>query len=224
MRYGVAFALAAAITCGIFLIIYHLINEDVDRQQMLENLTMVELFQPPPPQEDEPEPEPEPEEPEQFEEPTLPELELDTPSPTPSTDLSMPAMDFSLGEFNMKTNPGSFIPPAGGIATGPAIGEAGKGNTGFREVVPAATRQPDIPRIAWENKIDGWVLVAFTIVNDGRVTKVRILDAYPRGIFEEEVVKSVQDWNYDPFKGPPVQLTQKIELFWKDFPNNIFTK
>ena len=67
------------------------------------------------------------------------------------------------------------------------------------------------------------MLVAFTLTPEGRTKNVRILDSYPRGIFEEKTIKAVEDWLYDMrdvrVKGEII-LTQRIELKWKDYPNN----
>lgn len=109
------------------------------------------------------------------------------------------------------------LPPAGDAF------DAGEKGKGYIEVVPLATRRPNIPERAWRNKIDGWVLVAFTLKPDGRTTNVRVLDAHPGGVFEDNVVRAVEDWLYDmsgiKHKGNLI-LTQKIELFWQDFPDN----
>lgn len=99
-----------------------------------------------------------------------------------------------------------------------------KGAEGYKEIVPFATRQPDIPRAAWESKTDGWVLVAFTVDGQGKVGNIQVLDAHPKGLFESSVVTALQGWQYDPAdiggSRTRVQLTQKIELHWRDYPNN----
>jgi outer membrane biosynthesis protein TonB len=53
---------------------------------------------------------------------------------------------------------------------------------------------------------------------------VRVLDSQPKGVFDENVIAAVSDWIYDSAdiqgRKVKVQLTQRIELFWKDYPNN----
>ncbi len=99
-----------------------------------------------------------------------------------------------------------------------------KGAEGYREIVPFGTRQPNIPESAWRNKTDGWVLVTFTVNMRGKVENVRVLDSQPAGLFDANVVAAVSDWIYDPedlkARKAKVQLTQRIELRWKDYPNN----
>ena len=69
------------------------------------------------------------------------------------------------------------------------------------------------------------VVVAFTLTPDGRTRDVRVLDARPRGVFEEKVIAAVEDWQYSVrFRGgdrPNLVLTQRVEVRWKDYPNNL---
>jgi len=69
------------------------------------------------------------------------------------------------------------------------------------------------------------VLVAFSLTSDGRTRNVRVLDANPRGIFEQKVIAAVKDWqyklNYSGNTKGEVILTQKVEVNWKNFPQNI---
>ena len=37
----------------------------------------------------------------------------------------------------------------------------GEDAQGYIEVIPFDTRKPNVPDVAWENKISGWVLVEF---------------------------------------------------------------
>ncbi|RLU01066.1 energy transducer TonB [Ketobacter sp.] len=106
--------------------------------------------------------------------------------------------------------------------SGDGLQEGEKGR-GYIEVVPLATRRPNIPERAWQHKIDGWVRVAFRLTREGRTADVRVLDAHPGGVFEENVVRAVEDWLYDmrdlDHAGELI-LTQKIQLFWRDYPDN----
>jgi TonB family protein len=117
----------------------------------------------------------------------------------------------------------SFSAPVG--AAGVNIPGGGQDARGFVEVVPYNTRRPNVPEVAWQNRISGWVLVAFTVTPQGRTRDVRVLDARPRGVFEESVVAAVKDWQYrlefssrNPYS---VSLTQKVEVEWKNYPQNL---
>ena len=82
-----------------------------------------------------------------------------------------------------------------------------------------------MPEVAWQNRIDGWVLVAFTVTPEGRTRDIRVLDARPRGVFEESVVAAVEDWQYrlefSSRSSYSVTLTQKVEVEWKNYPQNL---
>ena len=93
-------------------------------------------------------------------------------------------------------------------------------------MIPFNTRQPNVPDVAWQNKISGWVLVAFNVTPDGNTRNIRVLDAKPRGVFEEKVVAAVDDWTYRvTFSGEAaagnIVLTQKIEVSWESYPQNM---
>ena len=103
--------------------------------------------------------------------------------------------------------------------------EGGVGAQGYVEVVPIGTRMPNVPELAWKNKINGWVLVAFNVQTNGRTHNIRVLNANPRGIFEEKVIAAVEDWLYSvtyfgDLKGDIV-LTQKVDVEWKNYPKNV---
>ena len=67
--------------------------------------------------------------------------------------------------------------------------------------------------------------MAFSVNANGHVENARVLDANPKGIFEDNVLAAVSDWLYDPAdlggKKVKVQLKHKIYMYWKDYPNNI---
>lgn len=217
--YPLALLLALLVTFALFLFMYQLIRSDANRTELLEAIEIVNITPPEP--EDKLEPEESEAQPDQPpEEPLLAELNVSSPIKAPNIQVDIPPMAMQVGEFKIRSS-SNWSPPAGlgQVATGD-FGN-GKGNNGFRVVEPRGSRQPNIPQIAWDNKIDGWVLLSFVINNDGRVGKVQVLDAHPRGIFEEDAIAAISSWLYDSFKGPPIQLTQKIELHWKDYPNNI---
>jgi TonB family protein len=64
--------------------------------------------------------------------------------------------------------------------------------------------------------IEGAVTVEFTVTGTGRVSDPRIVSAEPRGVFDRAVLKTVQDWRFEPFRrnGAAVEqnLTRTIEF------------
>ena len=148
-------------------------------------------------------------------------LQLAAPTPEPAQTLEMPALDLAMGELQVQAVGDSWKAPLG--AGG--IGGGGQDARGFIEVVPYNTRKPNVPDAAWQNKISGWVLVAFNVTAQGRTKNIRVLDARPRGVFEEKVISAVEDWQYTlSFRGQfsgDVVLTQRVEVRWQDYPNNL---
>jgi len=69
-----------------------------------------------------------------------------------------------------------------------------------RRVTPIAvsTPQPDYPAEALRSRITGFVEVEITIGRDGQVSKVRVLNARPRGTFERSVQNAVSNWRFQP--------------------------
>ena len=151
-------------------------------------------------------------------------MQVAPPTPKPATELEIPALDLAVGDIDIKAVGERWSAPlgAGTVAVGTGTGQDSRG---YVEVVPFNTRRPNVPEVAWQNKTDGWVLVAFTITPDGRTQDVRVLDARPRGVFEEKVISAVEDWQYRlSFSAKnkySVTLTQKVEVEWKNYPQNL---
>ena len=223
MRFFPAFLGALLITIAVFLFMQSLIDKGREEGEQLVVHTGVEIFHPEP-REELPEPEDDtPDEP--PDEPPMETLDLATPSPPtpmPSSDLELPALDLGVGDIKIQAAGQSWSAPleAGGVPV------AGGGDAqGYVEVVPYNTRRPNVPEVAWQNKVNGWVLVAFSVTPQGNTRNVRVLDASPRGVFEEKVIASVEDWQYKlNFSGKArgeVILTQKVEVQWKNYAQNI---
>lgn len=225
-RVTFSFGFALLVTIALFAFMQQLIHADPEALEKLDIAAMVELYRTPPRQErEEPVPEEEPPDEAPADEPTMDALEVPAAAPQPVSAQPMP-------EFSM-TGPGIGVAEIGGTWTAPvAAGKpmehlkaAGDAGEGYIEVVPYSTFQPNIPEIAWKNQINGWVLVVFGVTPDGHTTDVRVLDAYPRGIFDEEVIAAVRGWRYSVrgltgHRGK-VLMTQRIELFWEDYKSNV---
>ncbi len=244
LRYPVAIGFSLFATACIFLFMHRLIGGSpltVDTG----NLTVqVDIYQPPeqptePQHEDEPPPQALSKQP--MAEPTMSRLSVNTPAPSPQLKAGGPPISSfapSFDDIAVESGSGGIFgsgfgdgngasswSPPGDNALAKKIAEADKkGAEGYREIVPFGTRQPNIPEYAWKNKINGWVLVTFSVNTSGKVENVRVLDSQPKGVFDENVIAAVSDWIYDSAdiqgRKVKVQLTQRIELFWKDYPNN----
>lgn len=131
-------------------------------------------------------------------------LSPDTPDITAP---AMPSVPLQASSIQMPVSLG-----AGGLSLGSSgtfSGFAGKGGgtgagsgygtgQGFKgaELIPLSTARPQMPDWACKQKIRGWVEVVFTVMPDGRVQNVKLVDADPRGVFEAAAVESISNWIY----------------------------
>ncbi len=102
----------------------------------------------------------------------------------------------------------------GGFARGAGTGADGTGRgKGFsgKELIPLSTARPQMPAWACEKKIRGWVEAIFTVMPDGRVQDVRIIDAQPRGVYEAAAVESISNWIYEP-TGKAREVKQRVPM------------
>lgn len=214
------------ITLVIFLFMRNLIHADNDTVETVELAAFVELYQPPPkPKTLEPEPEPEPIT-EAKEEPKMEMLQAVSVEPVAQLDQTMPNVDMGSLSINVGSSEGQWAIPISG--QGLDLQDNGKDSQGYVEISPYTTRRPNIPKLAWDNKLNGWVLVAFTVDKSGYTRNIRMLDANPKGVFEEEVKRAIGLWRYDVsaiknYSGDMI-LTQKVSLYWKDYPENVAYK
>lgn len=215
--------LAMLITLAIFLFMKNLIHADNDAVETVELAAFVDLYrEQPKPKPLEPEPEPEPIS-EVKEEPKMNTLQAASVEPVAQVDQTMPSVDIGSLSINVGSSDGQWAIPVSGQGLG--VLDEGKDNQGYVEITPYTTRRPNIPKLAWDNKLNGWVLVAFTVDKSGYTRNIRMLDANPKGIFEEEVKRAVGLWRYDVssikgYSGDMI-LTQKISLYWQNFPENV---
>ncbi|WP_376691918.1 energy transducer TonB [Wenzhouxiangella sp. EGI_FJ10409] len=79
---------------------------------------------------------------------------------------------------------------------------------------PVATVPPPYPREAALNGIEGWVRVSVEIDAHGRVGDVRVLEAEPRGVFDQAAIQAVRRWTWKPaiVDGQPRAQTVVQEL------------
>lgn len=221
LRLVPAFVGALLITLAVFLFMQSLIERGEREEVRLAVYEDVRILRPEP-EKEEPEQELDaPEEP--TEEPVMEALAVAPPTPQPARTLEIPALDLATGDLDISAIGDRWSVPLGEGAVN--FGSGGQDARGFVEVIPFTTRKPNVPEVAWQNKMNGWVLVAFTLTPDGRTRDVRVLDARPRGVFEEKVIAAVEDWQYTlKFKGsdrPNLILTQRVEVRWKDYPYNL---
>ncbi len=134
--------------------------------------------------------------------PTVPRLNIVQNN---HAELNMPA-DYSHGK-NLNLLNKTSIPGFSVHLGGPNLGSQG----GIKAGIP-----PVYPPKALLRNIEGWVQVLIEVNEMGTVSKVSVLNAEPKHLFEEAAMKAVRKWSFYPQKengvAVPYQLTQMIEF------------
>ena len=127
---------------------------------------------------------------------------------TVSVPVNMSGSGFSLGK-------GAFAGFGKGSGGGAGSGQGFAG----KELIPLSTARPQIPEWAFKRGIEGWVECVFTVMPNGRVQDVKIIDAQPRGVFEAAAIESISNWIYAEHPRAR-QVKQKVDFKLSDFQYN----
>jgi TonB family protein len=94
--------------------------------------------------------------------------------------------------------------------------------SGTPEVVEATlTRlkgiELDYPEAALRKNIEGWVELSYGITAEGKVAKVKVLDASPAGVFEAAATRAISRVRYKPTlqSGKPIAVTTKLRIAFR---------
>jgi protein TonB len=115
--------------------------------------------------------------------------------------------------------PNIVVPAA--AAGGPSLGRWSPGDAAAEgDVIPIVRINPVLPRAALLDRIEGWVKVEITILPDGTVGNVEILDSEPRGLFDRNTRTAVLKWIFKPavVDGQAV-ARQAIQIIDFSFPD-----
>ncbi|BCX81233.1 periplasmic protein TonB [Methylomarinovum caldicuralii] len=84
------------------------------------------------------------------------------------------------------------------------------------ELIPVARIPPVYPPEAKRRRIEGYVVVEFTVTETGEVKNPKIIESRPPGVFDRAVLRAVRHWRFRPKKwdGRPVAVRaqQKLEF------------
>ena len=113
--------------------------------------------------------------------------------------------------------PAPTPPPAASAPAKPAVQPPSSGSS---DIVAVNRSKPNYPRRAIQAGIEGWVKLSFTVTADGQVKDIRILDANPPRLFDDEAMRAIQQWTFKPRKqdGKPIEGTaiQTVEFKLSD--------
>ncbi len=79
---------------------------------------------------------------------------------------------------------------------------------------PVTRVPPEYPARARSRAVEGQVVLSLRVGADGTVGDVRVLEAEPRGVFEEVAVAAVRQWRFAPanYEGRPVAVRARQTL------------
>ncbi|HEU4617012.1 MAG TPA: energy transducer TonB [Gammaproteobacteria bacterium] len=116
-------------------------------------------------------------------------VEREPPPPTPQ----VPQMSFNTG--GVQNNVVELNP---NIDANSALSKLQLSAGSDTDVIPLVRIPPEYPPRALARGLEGWVQVQFTITETGGVTDAKVVDAQPKGIFDEAALKSIARWRYNP--------------------------
>ncbi len=113
--------------------------------------------------------------------------------PQPNVDIDVPTLDLSLSTRLQ----GSLL---SGI-------EMTQGTGPTSAVTPLVRIPPRYPMKARRRRIEGWVKLEFTITKEGTVKDIRVVEAHPRGIFDQAAMRAISRWKFKPLiiEGTPME-------------------
>ena len=65
-------------------------------------------------------------------------------------------------------------------------------------LIVLAQSRPPYPKRARRQNTEGWIRVKFIVDEHGRVDEVTVLDAEPKGVFEQSVLQTIGEWRFKP--------------------------
>lgn len=131
---------------------------------------------------------------------TIPTIRIQPPPPTIDPDPVAPVKPkFPIRIPTPPPVPTTVAPaPIPAVVNPPVSGPTSFDVRGEVNEQPVAQPLPPYPRIAQDRDIEGRVVMSITIMPDGSVRDVRVVEARPAGYFERAAVSAVQRWRYRP--------------------------
>ncbi|WP_444997884.1 energy transducer TonB [Aliikangiella sp. IMCC44359] len=65
-------------------------------------------------------------------------------------------------------------------------------------LAPLVRIEPQYPRVAALNEIEGYVTLTYDVDEEGRAINIKIVDAKPKGYFEKVSRKALRKWKFKP--------------------------
>lgn len=195
-RFITSLILGAVVTFLLFLLMATLVKGTGERRVDEQERIVIEVNTTPPDMDTQvrrPPPPPPPPPPAQP--PEVPDTPPDTTDVSGSVGFNMPGLDL-------------------GGATG-GIGDPSGALMRDGDAQPIVRIEPRYPVQAARDGLQGWVRLSFSIMEDGSVGDVEVIEAEPRRVFDREAVRALRRWKYQPkiVDGrPQVQTGLQVQL------------
>lgn len=185
-RYLFALASAAIVAVSLFYLMQYLISGNHSRLSLSQSQNTIDIIRLKPSEElvtkQRRLPEP-PEQPVIPIPPSQPVKSLNEPQLV-SAKLALPATDITAVNINRALLKG----------ISPETSAPGENN----DVIALLKVEPNYPRKAARQGIEGWVKLGFTVLEDGTVTSVDVIDADPKRIFDKSAKRAIMKWKFKP--------------------------
>ncbi len=129
-----------------------------------------------------------------------PELDLRPQAPTTATVGATASVGVAMGPLAASpvSVAGTGAMVAAGVAGSMRTRMTVSGGGSDRDVMPLVRIEPEYPRRAADQGLEGWVLLQFTITPLGTVRDAVVIDSSPKRIFDDAAVRAVLRWKYNP--------------------------
>lgn len=95
--------------------------------------------------------------------------------------------------------------------------DVGGGISLARELTPLVRFPPEYPMSANVQRIEGYVLLRFTVSETGTVSDPEVLRSEPPGVFDRSATRAVLRWKYQPqlANGKPIKVVSYTRVTFK---------
>ncbi|PFG57699.1 outer membrane transport energization protein TonB [Vibrio sp. ES.051] len=83
-----------------------------------------------------------------------------------------------------------------------------KGTMGNQQALPLYRVDPRYPSKALKRRVEGYVIMRFTIDATGRPKDIEVIEAKPKRMFEREAIRALKKWKYQPKVEDGVSIEQ----------------
>ena len=131
-----------------------------------------------------------------------PQTFTNTPQP-----LSIPSMDIPVDARALGLN----INISAVDVQAPQIAQV----SSSQQAMPLYRVDPNYPAKARKRRAEGFVIIKFNIDTQGKPIDLEVIDANPKRLFEQEAIKALKQWRYQPkleFGKAVVQHGQTVKL------------